>query len=104
MKGKGKSTIRVWLLAALLLLPFTIKSAHIHHYDICSEHAGAAHDCDNCPICQFMLSAYSEPESSELTPIRTQIAWIPAIPQEKNYIRAFLSPHLRAPPIAVLPS
>jgi hypothetical protein len=91
----------VWLLTALWIFPFAVKSTHIHHCEAFPEASGATHHhhhCDDCPICQFALSAYVETPSFRLAPVRTFILFISASPQKKLYTQSYLSTTPRAPP------
>lgn len=60
---KGYIVLVVWLLLAVFTLPTAAQSIHIYRT---VEHAGhhcedaPHHDCDDCPICQFTYSSFTE--------------------------------------------
>ncbi|MDR1259610.1 MAG: hypothetical protein LBK65_10125 [Tannerellaceae bacterium] len=90
--------ITVWLLAAILAFPLTMKSAHIHHCEGSHAAAAASHDCNDCLICQFELYAYTETSLLKLTPQLTPGHFIPAPEREKTYTLPYLPHSPRAPP------
>lgn len=57
---------KIWLLLAVFTLPFVVKTVHIYHteehseHTCCSDKSHSHHDCNNCLICQFTLSAFTE--------------------------------------------
>jgi hypothetical protein len=88
-----------WLLAVVLMFPFAVKSVHFHHYDACAETSEAHHhDCDDCAICHFTLFSFVETAPLEITPLRTLIAFVPAITHEKIHNSFLISHSPRAPP------
>jgi hypothetical protein len=98
MERDTKRKMLVGLLTVLLALPYTIQSTHIHSFDTATATADSSHDCNNCPICQFSFSSFTEAEALVYAPLLSPSTFIPAIPQDKPYISHYLSPTLRAPP------
>jgi hypothetical protein len=95
----------VWLLLAVFALPFAAKTAHIYHTANHEEHGcsdksqSSHHDCNNCPVCQFTLSSFTEATFIDYD-FRTIISdFEPAISfQNKPYQQVLFSYGLRAPP------
>ena len=86
-----------WLLLAVFLSPYVSKNIHLHDVS-CHASDHVHHDCDDCPVCQFLLSSFVEVEfaSWAVLPVHSSI-------QPKTYIeKAFIEPnsshYLRAPP------
>ncbi len=90
-----------WLLAALLVLPATVRTIHLLE----EEHASAQdahthHDCDSCTICHFALSAFTGTEA-----VVCEHSFVPTASEpitsfyNKPYSPTLLSYGLRAPPV-----
>jgi hypothetical protein len=95
--------VTVWILAALWVFLFAVKSAHIHtSEEVGAEASDTAHHhtpCDDCPICQFALSFDVATPASGIEPLRTFVFLLPASPQEKPYSQSYLPINPRAPPV-----
>ncbi|MDR0713526.1 MAG: hypothetical protein LBF89_04610 [Bacteroidales bacterium] len=99
-KKAGNKIIRVWLLIAVLMLPFVVKSVHVHRMNAvcigCDGHEH--HDSDNCPVCQFALFSFTEAEQTELAVVTACGAIRTAVCGDKPFLR-FICPCLvRGPP------
>ena len=102
--------IIIWLLAAVFLFPYIIKSVHIYnechsnHTADCShaeekENECHQHNCDSCLICHFTLSLFTEAESRNYhSAIRVLDCVILPAYRENVYIPYFTANPLRAPP------
>lgn len=95
----------VWLLAAVLALPFAVKTVHIYQNNIhaehenCSEHSHSHHDCDNCPVCRFTLLTFTEATYIDYDFSIIPVCVVFAIPYRNSvYQRILFSYGLRAPP------
>ncbi|MDR1644985.1 MAG: hypothetical protein LBS05_04070 [Tannerellaceae bacterium] len=94
-----KKAIAAGLFALLLMIPVVFKSVHIHCERHCSEASDAVHhDCDNCPVCQFMLSLYIETPPTAPLSVPTFALVTPALRRATPYNRSYHSPSPRAPP------
>ncbi|MDR1981595.1 MAG: hypothetical protein LBQ39_08270 [Tannerellaceae bacterium] len=94
--------VAVGLFSALLLSPYALKSAHIHHHSgdcAAGEHA-AHHDCDDCPVCHFTLSLFVEAEPFDLLFLPAVYSFEPCAGRKKVYLSPFLPCYLRGPPVA----
>ena len=96
MRVKAKSRIVVaWLLFMTLMPLFVVKAVH-HHGEsktaVCQSSDGehSHNPCDQCPVCQFALSPFTQAEAFHYKSVyRVQsISW-----------RLIRSHHLRAPPV-----
>jgi hypothetical protein len=95
----------VWLLAAILALPATIKITHIANSclakecDACPDDARPQHDCSACPVCHFMLASFIEAVagSENRLPALETVEAVPAV-RNRICLPVLLPCGLRAPP------
>lgn len=102
-----KRKIRVyiaWMLFMTFLPFFVVKSFHYHGSEdekSCSHARHASHNhSDDCAICKYSLSLFTEPQSLEFHYSQTLIPYELIIPQDKVVCRRTYSHQLRAPPVA----
>ncbi|MDR1673363.1 MAG: hypothetical protein LBS09_07915 [Bacteroidales bacterium] len=100
-KASGK-IILIWLLAAVFMLPFVVKSVHSHCIDVacagCDGHTH--HDSDNCPVCQFALFSFVKADQVEFAVAVSSGMMLPVIRRDKSYL-CFVCPcYVRGPPAA----
>ncbi|MDR1182007.1 MAG: hypothetical protein LBL13_08525 [Bacteroidales bacterium] len=94
----------VWLLLAIFTLPFVVKAIHIHHTaehseHSCSDKSHSRHDCGNCPVCQFILSSFTEATVVDYDFRVMHSNFEPIISFQNNpYQQVLISYGLRAPP------
>jgi hypothetical protein len=92
----------IWLLLIIFVLPFGIKTFHVHHfsdYDFgVTANGRGHHHCDDCPICHFTLSTFIQPKFTAFQPILSCCSVVSAVYPEDISFRIILSPHLRGPP------
>ncbi|MCG4770418.1 hypothetical protein K8P02_00295 [Bacteroides nordii] len=97
-----------WLLLATFMPFFVVKALHHHGGDnavssSCSDthHSHNSHNaCDDCLICQFSLSLFTEAISFDFTLILPLISYERVTYPEKIAYTLSYSHYLRAPPIA----
>lgn len=103
-----KRKIRVyiaWMLFMTFLPFFVVKTFHYHGSEdetSCSHttrHAPHNHS-DDCAICKYSLSLFTEPQPLEFHLTRTLIPYELIIPQDKVVCQRTYSHQLRAPPVA----
>ncbi|MDR0756426.1 MAG: hypothetical protein LBF85_01080 [Tannerella sp.] len=93
--------IIAWLFLAVFILPYVAKPVHVHrHCDGGTECAHSSHHCDDCPICHFSLSFFTEAEmrTIDFTPPFSVCGQ--TVYKERILIFAVSSRHLRGPPEA----
>ncbi|MDR1667258.1 MAG: hypothetical protein LBS03_06160 [Bacteroidales bacterium] len=105
METKKKTTgkiIMLWLLVAVLVLPFVVKSVHYHCIDtICAGCGGHTHhDSDNCPVCQFALFSFVKAEQVELAVLTADSVILPAACRNIPPFRFVCPCRVRGPPAA----
>jgi hypothetical protein len=95
----------VWLLSAVLTMPFAVKTIHIchaaeHSEHSCSDESHAHHDCNDCPVCQFTLSSFTEATVADydFTVIPCRFEAVISL-WKKPYRQVLISYGLRAPPM-----
>jgi hypothetical protein len=95
----------VWLLLAVFTTPFAVKAVHIHHAAECSEHRcsdgpHAHHDCNDCPVCRFVLSSFTEATVVDYDFRVISCNCRPVLSfRKKSYRQVLISYGLRAPPV-----
>jgi hypothetical protein len=86
-----------WLLAALMVAPFAVMPLHLAD---CSGQEGAGHhNCTDCPVCSFIFSSFTEPETVVAATIicyRNYKIFLHSCEPVIRVIRCF---NLRAPPV-----
>jgi len=101
MKTKAKSRIVVaWLLFITIMPVFMVKAMH-HHEEtvVChSEDGHAQHPCDQCPVCNFILSPFIQAESFHVRIINPVFNYEPVAYVGVRSYQLIHSHHLRAPP------
>jgi hypothetical protein len=95
----------VWLLSAVLTMPFAVKIIHIchaaeHSEHSCSDEPHAHHNCNDCPVCQFTLSSFTEATVADydFTVIPCRFEAVISL-WKKPYRQVLISYGLRAPPM-----
>lgn len=102
-----KRKIRVyiaWMLFMTFLPFFVVKTFHYHGSEdeaSCSDthHASHAHS-DDCAICNYSLSLFTEPQPLKFHFSQTLIPYELIIPMDKVVCQRTYSHQLRAPPVA----
>lgn len=95
----------IWLLLAIFTLPFAVKAIHVHSAEEHSEHgccpdkSHSHHDCNDCLICQFALSTFTETTFVCYDVSIIYFDFEPIIFLQNNPIQQVIIPYgLRAPP------
>ena len=103
-RNKGNRIVFAWLLSVIFVIPLISKTVHFYENDHSennthTEHH-AKHDCNNCQVCQFTLSSFSEVEPAILkdTPIVFCVEIVTLYKKRGNYLTT-TSCYLRAPPV-----
>ena len=101
-----KKNIRVyiaWMLFMTFIPFFVVKTFHYHGSEdekSCS-HAGHSHkSSEDCAICQYSLSFFTEPQPVEFHCTLTLVPYEPVVYQDKVVCKRTYSHQLRAPPVA----
>ena len=92
-----------WVLMMALLPFFVVKAFHHHedeHAASCSHADHPRHSSDDCAICHFSLSLFTEAQSVDFRCILTPITFEQVVHQDKIVYTLSYSHYLRAPPIA----
>jgi hypothetical protein len=101
MKAKAKSRIVIaWLLFITLMPIFVVKAIH-HHEEITvchSDDGQSQHPCDQCPICHFTLSPFTQSESFQVQIIIPIFNCEPIAYVSMKSYQLIYSHNLRAPP------
>ena len=102
-RQKYRVTAAYVLLLTLMPL-FLVKAFHVHKESECISHSGQrTHDSeDNCAICLFALSAFTEAENFEFHYLTPGIPVERPVREEKGVMAPFLFQFLRAPPFMIL--
>ena len=85
-----KKNIRVyiaWMLFMTFIPFFVVKTFHYH-------------GSEDCAICQYSLSFFTEPQPIEFHCTLTLVPYEPIIYQDKVVCKRTYSHHLRGPPVA----
>lgn len=106
MKKNIRKRVRIsWLLLATFMPLFVVKALH-HHEEkdtvlvSCSDTHHSHDTCDDCAICKFSLSLFTEAGSFDFTLILPLIPYEHIIYPEKIVYTLSYSHYLRAPPMA----
>ncbi|MCE9106040.1 hypothetical protein ACTMKN_03910 [Bacteroides pyogenes] len=103
LKQKQRAAI-AWMLFLMLMPLFVVKATHFHDDTSCAAHHTERSDnrsADNCEICLFVLSDFTEAESFIFHHLQTFVPFIHLVTEEKGACVTILSPSLRAPPATV---
>ena len=105
MRVKAKSRIVVaWLLFMTLMPLFVVKAVH-HHGEsetaVCQSSDGehSHNPCDQCPVCQFALSQFTQAEAFHAEIIVSVSDYKSVYRVQSISWRLIRSHHLRAPPV-----
>ena len=99
---KNKKKALACLLVALLILPTAIKTAHqvsCHKHELMGQ---AHHNCNDCPVCHFIFSLFTESDIYIITEIPPNVLSEVFIRENKLTARVKFSYQLRAPPAEFL--
>lgn len=107
MRIKAKYHFLVaWLLIMTLMPFFVVKATHFHkecHTSACQSEDGHAHSsCNQCPICHFALSPFTEAETFEIHIFLSVLAYEPVNYTDEDTLTRIYPYHLRAPPATSL--
>lgn len=92
-----------WILFLTFLPFFVVKTFHYHgsEDEASCSHTRATHNhSDDCAICKYSLSLFTEPQSIEFHCTLTLIPYELIVPQDKIVCKRAYSHQLRAPPAA----
>lgn len=102
MKIKAKSRIVIaWVLLITLMPLFVVKAVHFHDSktSACQSTKGHTHSPgDQCLICQFTLSPFTQAESLQIHVFVSVFDLEPVHYTDKDCITTLYPYHLRAPP------
>lgn len=82
---------------------FVVKALHHHeeeHAASCSHAGHEHHSPDDCAVCQFSLSLFTEAQCADFHCILTLLPFEQVLYQDKTVFTLFYSHHLRGPPSA----
>lgn len=90
----------VWLLTALWVFLYTVKSVHGHAHEVCDEVSGVAHshEGEDCPVCHFTLLVCLETPLGETPSVPVAVCFRPGALQKKLSSPCHLPVTPRAPP------
>jgi hypothetical protein len=104
VNNSGKKRVVIAWVLMMALLPFFVVKAFHHHEDehaaSCSHADHPRHSSDDCAICHFSLSLFTEAQSVDFRCILTPITFEQVVHQDKIVYTLSYSHYLRAPPIA----
>ena len=101
-----KKNIRVyiaWMLFMTFIPFFVVKTFHYHGSEdetSCSHADHSRSHAEDCAICKYSLSLFTEPQLIEYHTILTLVPYEPVIYQDKVVCKRTYSHHLRGPPVA----
>ena len=107
VKAKGRIGI-AWMLFMTLMPLFVVKTIH-HHGKIeiaACQSADGEHShrsCDQCPVCQFTLSPFTQAEDFHAEVIIPVSDYEPVYLAQSMGYRLIHSHYLRAPPFLLAP-
>ena len=90
-----------WMLFITFIPFFVVKTFHYHGSEdetSCSHTDHSRSHAEDCAICKYSLSLFTEPQSVEFHCILTLVPYEPIIYQDKVVCKRTYSHHLRAPP------
>ncbi|MCF0255951.1 MAG: hypothetical protein HUK10_06655 [Bacteroides heparinolyticus] len=105
MKRKRKYKVIVaWLLLLTLMPFFTVKAIHFHHSEeeasACHSGETHPHTSDDCAICHFMLSPFTQAESFQIHIFLSVFNYQPVYAADRGCLTILYPYRLRAPPAA----
>ena len=92
-----------WMLFMTFIPFFVVKTFHYHGSEdetSCSHAGHSRSHAEDCAICKYSLSLFTEPQSLEFRCTLTLVPYEPVIYQNKVVCKRTYSHHLRAPPAA----
>ena len=92
-----------WVLFMTFIPFFVVKTFHYHGSEdekSCSHAKHSHNSSDDCAICKYSLSLFTEPQLIEYHTILTLVPYEPVIYQDKVVCKPTYSHHLRGPPFA----
>jgi hypothetical protein len=101
--SRKKRAVLAWVLMMALMPFFVVKAFHHHeeeHAASCSHADHPRHSPDDCSICHFSLSLFTEAQSVDFHCILTPIPFEQVVHQDEIVYALSYSHHLRAPPTA----
>lgn len=88
----------------MTFMPFFVVKALHHHEEeqavSCSHHGHSRHSSDDCAVCQFSLSLFTEAQSVDFHCVLTALPFEQVVYQDKTVYALSYSHHLRGPPTA----
>jgi hypothetical protein len=94
-------SIIAWLSLAVFVMPYVVKPVHVHHHcDGEEECADSSRHCDDCPICHFTLSCFTEAETCAACFVPPFPVCEKTVYEERLLFFAVSIRHLRGPPEA----
>ncbi len=104
MRREKKIRIYIaWVLIMALTPFFVVKTFHHHgsgETTSCSHSDTTHNPCNDCAVCHFSLSFFTQPQPVNFHPILTLIPYEPFTSQDKIVCERTYSHQLRAPPVA----
>lgn len=112
LKVKSNNVNRIvlsWFLSVIFIIPYVAKGIHIYQNEYCEElcshcegHHDHEHHCDTCPICQFVLSTFTEADFDKPDNGLTEFCCTPvhSFFNDKKYDSVTHLDYLRAPPLS----
>ncbi len=101
--SKKKRVVLAWVLMMALMPFFVVKAFHHHeeeHAVSCSHADHSRHSSDDCGICHFSLSLFTEAQSVDFHCILMPILFEQVVYQDKIVYALSYSHYLRGPPTA----
>ena len=92
-----------WMLFMTFIPFFVVKTFQYHGSEdetSCSHAEHSRSHAEDCAICKYSLSLFTEPQSVEFHCILTLVPYEPITYQDKVVCKLTYSHHLRAPPAA----
>ena len=92
-----------WVLFMTFIPFFVVKTFHYHGSEdetSCSHTDHSRSHAEDCAICKYSLSLFTEPQSVEYHCTLTLVPYEPIIYQDKVVCKRTYSHHLRGPPVA----
>ncbi|WP_167549132.1 hypothetical protein [Bacteroides oleiciplenus] len=101
--SRKKRVVVAWVLILSLMPFFVVKAFHHHegeHSVSCSHADHPRHSSDDCAICQFSLSLFTEAQSVDFHCVLTLLSFEQVVYQDKTVYVLSYSHYLRGPPTA----
>lgn len=90
-----------WLLLTTLMPFFVVKAVHFHQENdtpTCQSGERHSHTPDDCAICHFILSPFTQAESFQIHIFLPIFDYQPVYSVDEDYLITLYPYHLRAPP------